>query len=236
MKYLALIVVLAFAVNAQAFTDGTPAATQMDLRVGTVEISAVNAFRTAGTPTLGGPGAGPGASNVAHDGYTAPSWATTNPSVFSIEQYSFPATASYIDHRTCVKNNAGPWPTAVALGYVWQECGNQVLHQPVPNGNTVGLALPWDNASLVLTLPYAGNWYITVGIGGMTTGIWDWAWLARYDGVTPIPVVPPGQANNDTGGGNYYTFALYSVDELRAGIGGLNSGVAADRPWCFEVY
>ncbi len=225
MKYLALIVALAFAVSAHAFTDGTP---KMDLRVGSVDISAVNAFRTAGSPTLGGPGPGPGGSNVAHDAYTAPSWATTSPSVFSIEQYSFSVTQTYIDHRTCVKNNMGPWPTPVALAYVWQECRHPVLYPPMPA--IIGTNAPGDGSTLALTLPYAGNWYITVGISGFSTGTWDWAWLARYDGRTPIPVIPPRSPGNDTGGGNYYTFALYGPDNT------IGNGQAADRPWCFRVH
>jgi hypothetical protein len=225
MKVLALIATLAFVVSAHAFTGEAP----MDLRVGTVDINC--AFRTAGNPTLGGVGPGPGTADVAHDAYTAPTWASDPPSVFSIEQYSFPVSQTYIDHRVCVKNNnqlGGP----TSFGFAWNDCGNGVIHPPRPA--TLGTNV--DGNTVALTLPNDGNWYITIGISGFSTGTWDWMWFCRYDGVTPIVVYPPGQIGMDTGGGNYNTFAMYSDDELRAGIGGQTWGVAADRPWCFRVY
>jgi hypothetical protein len=227
---LITIVALAFAVNAQAFTDGSP---KMDLKIGSITIeSACNSsdsFKKGGPQTLGGPGAGPGPSNVLIDCYTAPSWATTSPSYFSIEQYSFPVSASYIDHRIVLNNSQGPWPTPISLAYVWQRCGNGKIFPPVPS--TIGTNAPWDGYTLFLSLPYGGNcWNISLMIGGFSTGTWDWMALARYDGVTPIPVLPPGDPSNDCHGGDLITFDLYSVSDR------VGDGYGANRPWCFQVY
>jgi hypothetical protein len=222
ISMLLAIFTMAFTLNAHAFTDGTPPG---ELRIGCVEISAVNAFRTDGDPILGGPGT----ANVAIDGYTAPSWATTSPSIFSIEQYSFPTSLSYIDHKTIVRNNAGPWPTPVTLAYIWQICNNGDIFPPRPR--TYGTDLLFDDGgTLVITLPYAGIWYITTGIGGFSTGTWDWMWLARYDGIYPIPVWPLGTPGNDACGGSYYDLKIYTESES------VGAGEGAGRPWCFEVY
>jgi hypothetical protein len=229
MKVFALIAIitLVFTVSAQAFTDGSPEA---EIRIGKVEIRAVNTFRSTGSATLGGPGAGPGQSNYCMDAFTAPTWATTSPSVFSIEQYEFPPTLSYIPHRTVTVNNAGPWPTPLTLAFVWQICGNGVIFPPFPE-KTYGTNAPGDGNTIALTLPEAGVWYVTSEFEGIGTGTWDWIWLARYDGVTPIPVLPPGSSGNDTGGGSYYTFALYT------GPGdGVGTGEGEGRPWCFRVF
>jgi hypothetical protein len=243
-KLLAFFTVISvvFVVNtAQTTQDNeedwsSSAPPKMDLQVGYVKLSACNSsdsFKKSGPQTLSGPGAGPGPSNHARDAFTAPSWDTFSPP--TMELYSFPTTVSYIEHVVVINNYQGPWPTPVTLAYIWQECGNGVMFPPVPA--TLGTNAPWDGATLGMTLPYAdGCWYISVGISGFSTGTWDWAWLARYDGVTPIPVLPQGSPGNDTGGGNYYTFQIYSIDELRAGIGGGNDGIGADRPWCFRVY
>jgi hypothetical protein len=215
---------LVFTFNAQTFTDGTP---EMDLRIENIEIRSVNEFRSEGAPTLGGAFAVPGPYNFNTDAYTAPTWATGTESYFTMEQYSFPTTHSFIDHRIVAINNQGPWPTLFSFAFAWQICHNPRIYPPVPV--TVGTNLPWDGATMGVTLPYPDIWYITAGISGFSTGTWDWIWLGRYDGVTPIPVIPPGVPGNDIVGGSLRTNSLYtSTDDIGDGEG-------SGRPWCFKV-
>jgi hypothetical protein len=240
-------ILISIAVISVVFTVNTAQTTQdnevdwlssappkMDLRVGYIEIqSACNpsdGFKKSGPQTLSGPGAGPGPSNNTMDGFTAPTWSTG----FNTEQYLFTSITT-IDHYVILNNTAGPWPTPVSLAFVWQICGNGAMFPPIPA--TLGTNAPWDGVTLALTLPFSDNcWTVNLGISGIATGTWDWIWLARYDGVTPIPVIPYPFPGNDTCGGNYYLNAIYSVYELTTGIGGGSPNAAgADRPWCFQV-
>jgi hypothetical protein len=210
----------------ETWWSGSP---QMDLKVNHVDIEMasnyVSSFKNDGPQNLGGPGAGTGASNFCADAYTAPTWVTGWP---SIEEYSFPTSQTYIDNRVVVVNNAGPWPTPVSLAFVWQACGNVKIFPPIPS--TFGTNCPWDGHELALTLPYAGRWYITVGVSGFLTGTWDWMWFARYDGIAPIPVIPLGTEGNDHHGGSYETRELFTGPGDVVG-----AGESSGRPWCFEV-
>ena len=217
-KILALVAIVALvgAVSAQA---------EMSLNVESVDIHLLK--KTGGNDVLGGPGAGPGASNFCMDAYTAPSWATNSPSVFSIEQYSFSGgTATVVDHRTITANNAGPWPTPVSLAYVWAGCGAGVVFPPVP----ALLGTSMDGTTLALTLPYTGIWYVTVGISGFSAGTYDWGWMARYDGATPIPVPPA--PDTDLGGFEFGPGTTNALHNLSDSIG---DGDGSGRPWCFKM-
>ncbi len=213
---LVAMVALVFAVTAQA---------EMSLNVESVDIHLLK--KTGGNNTLGGPGGGPGVSNFCMDAYTAPSWATTSPSVFSIEQYSFSGgSAAAVGYRTISANNAGPFPTPLALAYVWAGCGAGAVFPPVPN--TLGTTL--DGSTLALSLPYTGIWYVSVTITGHSVGTHDWGWLARYDGVTPIPVPP--RAPTDLGG---FEFGPGNQNRLHNLSDAVGNGQGSGRPWCFKI-
>ena len=235
------IVALVFATSAQAATsnDVNQDYTGMRLNIESVDVHPAvdfSAFKKSGNTTLGGPGPGPGTSNFCMDAYTAPTWATTSPSVFTIEQYNFTGgTAAVVDHRVVVANNQGPWPTPIGLGFAWQACDAKWLYPPLPS--TLGLLL--DGNTLALTLPYTGIWYITVGISGFSPGTYDWAWFADYTGTVPIQVPPPLTipGNIDQGGDDATLVALqwwggvplYGVSDQ------IGDGLGANRPWCFQV-
>jgi hypothetical protein len=220
--------------NEEAWFSSTP---QMDIDLGYVNIqlasSYVDDFKRSGDPTLGESGLRQLPFNFLEDGYTAPSWATTSPSLFTIEQYAFPMTQTYIDHRVVVVNNAGPWPTTVSLAFVWQTCNNISIFPPVPA--TFGTNAPWDGETISLTLPYAGHYYLTFGFSGFTAPVAldvDWLWLARFDGVTPIPVIPPPPppTGNDICGGSEWLNRIFIGPNDPIGDG---PGIA--RPWCFRM-
>jgi len=238
-KVFALIamVALVFAVNAQAASsnDWGTNYTGMQLNVERVNIHLATdyagSFKQNGNNTLGGPGTGTGPSNFAMDAYTAPTWATTAPSVFSTEDYTFSGgSAATVSHRVIFCNNAGPWPTPLSLGFAWQPCGAGVIFPPMPSllGTTI------DGGTIALTLPPSGTppggiWYITIGISGFSADEYDWGWLSRTDGVTPLPV-PAGLAVTDMGGigpGPGYVL-MNSADAI-------GNGKGSGRPWCFDV-
>ncbi len=230
---LCTIIAMVFAVNAQAAQQSGwgDTYTGMAIDVGHVTVDCASGYVSSfkkGNDTLGGPGAGPGGANTTSTSYTAPSWATASPSVFSIEQYSFPGatTATYIDHRTNVNNNAGPWPTPVSEAYLWVNCGAGVVYPPIPS--MYGTSL--DGGTLVLTLPYAGNWYITVGFSGFSAGTYDWGWMTDYTGLTPIPVPPA--ATTDLGG---FEFGPGVTNILHNANDAIGNGAGSGRPWCFKI-
>jgi hypothetical protein len=221
MKVFALIAVvaLAFTTNALASTDGTSDKKHM---AGGVDIRVVNQWRSTGNPTLAGHGLG--SFNYCMDGSTAPTWATFT----WLEQYSFPSSETYINHRVVFAANTGPFPMQISLAFAWQECGNGVIFPPLPK--TYGTNAPGDGMSLMVTAPYQGQYVVTVPIPKDMFDedtSYDWIWLARFDGITPIPVLPPGTPGNDTGGGDYYTFSMYGSLPWNA--------VGGNRPWCFRV-
>jgi hypothetical protein len=212
---LVAMVAMVFAVTAQA---------EMALNVESVNIHLLK--KTGNNNTLGGPGGGPGTSDFCMDAYTAPTWATTAPSVFSIEQYSFSGGVNAtVDHRTIMANNA-QGGGLTSLAYAWVECGAGNVYPPVPN--LLGTTL--DGSTLALSLPYTGVWYVTVGISGFSTGTYDWGWMARYDGVTPIPVPP--NPPTDLGGFEFGPGATNSLHNLNDQVG---DGTGSGRPWCFQV-
>lgn len=197
----------------------------MDLEVTHVSILLAaaysNNFKKGGNNTLGGPGPGPGRSNFLMDAYTAPSWASTVPSVFTAEQYEFAGGSSvYIDYRVVVVNNAGPWPTPISVTFAWQECGHSVIYPPLPK-------LLYNHDPLILTLPFEGIWYATFSIRS-PQGAYDWGALARYDGLYPIPL-PPDQDTDMIGMEGYPTWRLHNVNDR------VGDGRGSGRPWCFEV-
>jgi hypothetical protein len=233
---LLAIVALVFAMNAQAASnnDVWQNYTGMKLNVEHVNIHAAANFsgmKKNGNATLGGPGNGPGTSNFCADAYTAPTWATTSPSVFSIEQYSFTGgSGATVDHRTVTINNAGPWPTSLALAYVWADCGAGVVFPPVP----ALLGTNIDGNTILLSLPYTGIWYVTVGISGFSAGTYDWGWMANYAGTTPIPVPASIQPSgpSDLGGFEFGPGANNALHNVTDAIG---NGKGSGRPWCFKV-
>jgi len=215
---LVAMVALVFAVTAQA---------EMSLNVESVDIHLLK--KTGGSDVLGGPGGGPGTSDFCMDAYTAPSWATNSPSVFSLEQYSFSGgTAAPVGYRTITANNhSGPLgPTPLALAYAWQPCGAGDIYPPVPD--LLGTTL--DGVTIALSLPYTGIWYVTSTITGVSTGTWDWGWMARYDGVTPIPVPPA--SDTDMGG---IAFNNASDAPLLNSTDSVGNGKGSGRPWCVKV-
>jgi len=192
----------------------------------------IDRLRRNGNNTLGGPGAHPGggASNFAMDAYTAPTWATSFPSVFTWENYSFEGgSAAQVDHRVIITNNAGPWPTPVSLAFIWQECGNGTLFPPYPR--LYGTSI--DGGVITLPLFDQGIWYITLGFSGFTPGDYDWVALVNFDGISPIPVpdIPP---NTDAIGSDIWNPRVYGagLQNLSDEVG---DGLGSGRPWCFKV-
>jgi hypothetical protein len=229
---LCAIVAFAFAMNAQAETShpwGEYTGKQLNVEHVKIHQAAdfSSSFKKNGNNILGGPGAGPGTSNFCMDAYTAPTWASTSPSVFTVEQYSFlPGTATVVDHRTITGNNAGPYPTLLSLAYVWADCNAGTVYPPVPS--LLGTSL--DGTTLALSLPSAGIWYVTVGISGFSSGLYDWGWFARYDGLTPIPVPPA--PTTDLGG---FEFGPGVFNALHNQADAMGNGKGSGRGWCFQI-
>jgi len=230
-KITALIAIAVFvsAVNAQAASsdDTWENYTGQVLNVEHVSIHAATNFADnfkKGDNTLGGPGPGPGAANFAMDGFTQPS-GVSSPTLFTLEQYAFSGgTSVIIDHQTVISNNAGPYPTQVSLAFAWQACGNGSIFPPLPDllGTTM------DGVTLSTTLSTGGIWYVAVGISGLTPGTYDWGWMARYDGLTPIPV-PPAPDTDLAGFAGVGDFGLHNTTD------DIGDGSGSGRPWCFEI-
>jgi len=227
---LCTIIAMVFAVNAQAAQQSGwgDTYTGMAIDAGHVTIDCASNYVSSfkkGNDTLGGPGAGPGTSNFAADAYTAPSWASGSP--FSLEQYSFTGDTSFvIDHHTLVGDFAGPFPDSVSLAYVWTNCGAGVVYPPVPS--LLGTDL--DGGTIALTLPTPGLWAITLGIFGFSPGTYDWGWMIRYDGLTPIHVPPA--SDTDLGG---FEFGPGVTNLLHNANDQIGNGAGSGRPWCFKM-
>lgn len=211
-KLFALIAIatMVFAVSGQAFTGQNSSNLQVTKVTVTPRVqSADNLKKDTPEPNAA-------AYDFLMDGYTAPTWASSISSVFSIEEYSFTGgSLATVDHRVVYNNNLTPAPT-IAIMFAYQPCGSGAIFPPVPG--LVG-ACP---AGISLSLPSGGIWYITVGVSGFTAGTsWDWVWQATQ-GVSCISI-PAGALAADTFGGDTAGFRL---------DGGSNSG---SRPWCFAV-
>jgi hypothetical protein len=210
---LCAIVTMVFAVGASAFVGENSA----DLQVKHVKVTPAVQFANSLKKDVPDPNAV--ALDFPMDAYTAPTWATSSPSVFSIEEYTFAGgSLATVDHRTIFNNNATP-VVRLAMLFAWQPCGSAVIFPPAPA--MVG-ACP---AGMFLTLPSGGIWYITVGISGFTAGTsWDWVWVTDTSGATCISI-PGGALSGDVHGGdnNSGSFALYG------------GGDAGSRPLCFTV-
>jgi len=141
-----------------------------------------------------------------------------------VEHYSFTGGAqATVNHVVGVAANAGPFPLPVSLALVWQSCGNGVIFPPLPA--ILGTSL--DGMTLAVTLPASGSWYITAGVSGFSSGDYDWMALARYDGMTPIPV-PPAPDTDGFGGMTAPPWDLF-------GINPPGCCLSWERPWCFSV-
>lgn len=140
------------------------------------------------------------------------------------EHYSFVGgDQAVVNHVVNLMASAGPFPLPVSLAFVWQSCGNGVIFPPVPD--LLGTSI--DGLTLTVTLPNAGSWYVSVGVDGFDTGDWDWMALARYDGMTPIPV-PPAADTDGFGGMTAAPWDLFGINPPGCCLGW-------ERPWCFSV-
>ena len=194
-------------------------ASPMQLDVTHIDIQAVpspaDRFKQEGNEILGGRQATPG--TLIEDAYTKPVGGT-------MESYSFAGdTATTIDHTIIYCDDSGNFPHPACFAFAWQPCGNGLIFPPLP----ILMGTTFDGASLSVTIPFSGCFFLTFGVDGFAPGHYAWMVLGDYTGACPVDPFSP---DTDTFGGSRTTMALYD------GTGDVvGEGFSSARPWCFEL-